>query len=256
MTSPQLSPELISSLASLVTVVISISSLGYWLGKKFGEINARFREIDMRFKEIDKRFQQIDERFREIDRRFEEVYRRFEIIDKRFEEIDRRFIEIDKRFMEIDKRFTELENRLSKRIDEAERRLSERIDRVELRLRRLGDAFTSYQEFLMRYFVSEGVLRREAAEVILTEARNIMRLAITNPFTKEEWKRLKELLDKSEKEDLTIEEAYELLNLARKVIDEYGEYPEAWKLHMYAAMMVGFAWKKQREREEKERKKE
>ncbi len=83
-----------------------------------------------------------------------------------------------------------------------------------------------------------------------------MKLAITNPFTKEEWRRLKELLDKSEKEDLAIDEAYELLNLARKAIDEYWEYPEAWKLHMYASMMVGFAWKKQREKERKEEKKE
>jgi len=80
-------------------------------------------------------------------------------------------------------------------------------------------------------------------KLFLIEARNIMRLAITNPFTKEEWKKLKELLDKSEKEDLTIEEVYELLNIARKVVHEYGEYPEAWRLHMYVAMMVGFEWR-------------
>jgi len=66
----------------------------------------------------------------------------------------------------LSKRIDEVKERLNRRIDEVERRLSERIDRVELRLRRLGDAFTSYQEFLMRYSISEGVLKREAAEVI------------------------------------------------------------------------------------------
>jgi len=145
------------------------------------------------------------------------------------------------------------------RLGRVEKELSElraRLDGIDSRLRRLGEAFTNYQEFLMRYLVSEGVLRREAAEVITTEARGVMKLATMNPLTKEEWMRIKELLDKSEKEDLTIEEAYELLNLARKVVHEYGEYPEAWKLHMYAAMMVGFAWKKQREKEEKEKKEE
>ena len=64
-----------------------------------------------------------------------------------------------------------------------------------------------------------------------------MRLATsTNPLTKEEWKRPGELLDK---DDQTLEEALELRELARKVVREYGEYPEAWKLHIYASIMAG-----------------
>jgi len=38
----------------------------------------------------------------------------------------------------------------------------------------------------------------------------------------------------------------------RKVLDEYWDRPEAWKLHIYAAMMVGLAIKREEEREEKE----
>ncbi|ADM27442.1 conserved hypothetical protein [Ignisphaera aggregans DSM 17230] len=201
MSLPQFTPEFIASLASLASVVISISSLAYWLGKKFDEIDARFREID--------------------------------------------------------RRFVEVEERLNRRIDEVERRLSERIDRVGLMVRRLGDAFIGYQEFFVRYLVSEGVLKSSAADMVLTEARNLVKLAVGNPFTKEEWKRLKELLDKSEKEkSLPLEEAYELLNLARKAVREYGEYPEAWKLHIYASIMVGLAYRKLREQEKKEEEKQ
>jgi len=108
--------------------------------------------------------------------------------------------------------------------------------------------YVSYQEFFVKYLVSEGVLKPSAADIVVTEARNLMKLAVSNPFTKEEWKRLKELLDKGEKEKyLTLEEAYELLNLARKAIKEYGDHPEAWSLHIYASIMVGLAYRRMRE---------
>jgi len=36
-------------------------------------------------------------------------------------------------------------------------------------------------------------------------------------------------------------------DLARKVIWEYGDRPEAWKLHVYACIMVGLAMRKKAE---------
>ena len=49
-----------------VTIVASIASLAYWLGKKFAEIDARFKQIDARFRQIDLRFKEIDLRFKEV----------------------------------------------------------------------------------------------------------------------------------------------------------------------------------------------
>ncbi len=60
-------------------------------------------------------------------------------------------------------------------------------------------------------------------------------------------------MDKSEKEGLTLDEANELLELARKAVREYGEYPEAWKLHIYASIMVGLAYRRKREEEKKKK---
>jgi hypothetical protein len=64
----------------------------------------------------------------------------------------------------------------------------------------------------------------------------LLKRAIANSLTREEWDRLKEFFEKSEKNELTLEEADEFLELARKVALEYGEYPEAWKLHIYATI--------------------
>jgi len=146
-----------------------------------------------------------------------------------FREIRMRFKQIDERFREIDGRFDELKGYIDSRIN------------------RLSEAFSSYQEFFIEFLMTEGVIKPERATMVKNEARRIMRLATsTNPLTKEEWKRLGELLDK-DPNDLTYEEALELRELARKVIREYMDYAEAWKLLMYASMMVGLTKKKREE---------
>jgi len=102
--------------------------------------------------------------------------------------------------------------------------------------------------------ISERVIAREKGDVVKREARRIIDVALTNPIKKEEWKRIKELLDKDE---LILEEALELRELARKVAWAYGHRIEAWKLHLYATMAVGFARKKlEEERKKQEEKKE
>jgi len=59
----------------------------------------------------------------------------------------------------------------------------------------------------------------------------------TNPFTEAERRRLLELVDK---DDLTLEEAEELHNLARKFYREYIEKtPDAYKVLLYAAAKHG-----------------
>jgi tetratricopeptide (TPR) repeat protein len=157
-----------------------------------------------------------------------------------FREIRMRFKQIDERFREIDRRFDELRGYVDDKFNELKGYIDSRVNR-------LSEAFSSYQEFFIELLMTEGVIKPEKAVIAKNEARRIMRLATsTNPLTKEEWKRLGELLDK-DPNDLTYEEALELRELARKVIREYMDYAEAWKLLMYASMMVGLTKKKREE---------
>jgi hypothetical protein len=164
-------------------------------------------------------------------------------LGRRFAEIDSRFREIDKRFAEIDEEFKKLRSYVDEKFDD----LKAYIDR---RITRLGEAFRSYQEFFIEYLTSQGFLKPLEASMLKNEAARIVRLAAMNPISKEEWRRIKELL---EKEELTLEEALELRELARKVTDEHGDKPEAWKLHAYASIMVGYALRKMKEKEEREK---
>ncbi|WP_243678249.1 hypothetical protein [Vulcanisaeta distributa] len=203
----------------------------YWLGGKF-------KEIDMRFKQIDERFKQIDERFKQIDKRFEEI-------DKRFEKIDDRFDKLEK----------DLKSYVDIKINELRNYVDERFNQVNTRISRLAEAYSDYQEFFVEYLTAEGLLKAEKAAMLRNEARRVMRLAASgNPLSKEEWDRIKELLDKDE---LTLEEALELRELARKVVREYGgEYPEAWKLHIYASIMVGEAIRRQSQQQQGQKEQE
>ncbi|BDR92106.1 hypothetical protein [Vulcanisaeta souniana] len=208
----------------VVTIVTILGTTLYWLGGKF-------KEIEMRFKEINEHFRQIDERFKQIDKRFEEI-------DERFEKIDERFDKLEKDLKSyVDMRITELRNYVD-----------ERFNQVNTRISRLAEAYSDYQEFFVEYLSAEGLLKAEKASMLRNEARRVMRLAVSgNPLSKEEWDRIKELLDRDE---LTLEEALELRELARKVVREYGEYPEAWKLHIYASIMVGEAIRKQSQKQQ------
>ena len=245
-----------------ITIISMLGGVVYWLGGKFKEIEMRFNIIDERFRQIDERFRQIEERFKQIDERFRRIEERFNQIDERFRQIDERFRQIDERFRQIDERFRGVDERfkgIEQRLDELRRYVDERfnelrsyIGRVELRVTRLAEAYSSYQEFFVEYLTAEGLIKREKADLLRNEARRMMRLAaLANPLTKEEWERLKELLDK-DPDKVTLEEALELRELARKVVREYGEYPEAWKLHIYASILVGAAIRRKAEESEQQ----
>jgi len=155
-------------------------------------------------------------------------------LGRKFTEIDYRFRLIDERFEQIDKRFDDLKNYIDSRVE------------------RLATAFTNYQEFFIEFLTTEGVVKERYRDVLIKEARRTMRLAVANPLSKEEWARLKELFEKSERNELTLEEADEFLELARKVAWEYGEYSEAWKLHIYATITRALLYKKYYEEKQKQ----
>ncbi|HDI31205.1 MAG TPA: hypothetical protein ENF80_00130 [Thermofilum sp.] len=148
-------------------------------------------------------------------------------LGRKFAEIEAKFGRIDEKFRDVDNRFEEI------------------IKHIDLRVSRIAEAFRSYQEFFVEYPAAQGMLKDGEASMLKNEALRLMRLAATNPLTKEEWERIRRYL---EKDELTLEEALELRELARKATDEYGERPEAWKLHIYASIMVGKAIRRLREK--------
>jgi len=222
----------ISTAAVIITIISSIAALAYWLGRRFTEIDVRFKALEARVDGIERRLDRVESRLDRVEERLGRVESRLDAMEERFKLIDERFKAIDEKFKSIDSRFNELKAY------------------VESRLERVIEATRSFNEFMLEYLYSQGILRDADVRLLRGEAQRLARLAMPNPLTKEEWEKILKYI---ERDDLTLEEALEFRELARKVTREYGQYTEAWKLHILATLMVAKALKKLREEEEKRR---
>jgi hypothetical protein len=171
--------------------------------------------------------------------------RRFAQIDEKFARIDERFARIDERFSQIDGRFEQVDGRLGS----LEASLKAYIDEKFNSLRR---SVKSVNEFMVDFLSYEGVLRKEAGELLRREMSRVLSVnPITDVLTEGERRRLKELL---EKDELTLEEADELYRIADKLVEEVGDkYTEVWKLLWYSRFWIGYNLRKQRERGKEEK---
>jgi hypothetical protein len=249
---------IITILSVLVPTLSSIASLGYWLGRRFGKVDERFKQINEEFERMSKRLDGVEGRLVElkeyVDGRFEEMKK---YVDDRFGElkgyVDGRLGEF-KEYVDggfeglrkyVDGRLGELKGYVEGRFDELE-------ECVDVRIERLGRAFSSHQEFFVEYLSVKGIVSADEATMLKNEAARLSTLATTNPFTKEEWEKLKMYLERDPK-DFTLKEAEDFRELGRKASAEYWDKPEAHKLHMYTCVVYGLALR--RMEEEKERKK-
>jgi len=158
--------------------------------------------------------------------------------------LGRKFTEIDSRFKLIDDRF--------KSVDDRFKLVDDRFDRLERRIDRLGAAFLNYQEFFVEFLAHERVIGSESRELLVGEARRTIGLGMLNPLSRDELRKIEEYIDKSEKDTITLEEAEEFRDLARKFVMEYGEHVGAWKLHMYATITLALTRKKYLEEKRKQ----
>ncbi|MGC9202623.1 MAG: hypothetical protein ACP5HX_08165 [Thermoproteota archaeon] len=199
-------PELelfLTMLGSLLTILVSIVSLAYWLGRKFAQIDERFEAVDERFNTFEKR---INERFKAVD----------------------------------------------ERLSSFEKSVDERFNVVERKIGNIAEATRNQLEFFTEFLGFRKVIEQRDVTFVKGELYRLS--SIHNPLTKEESIRLKELLDK---EKLSLQEADELREIARKLVREYGDkIGETWKLLMYASVMRGIALSELEEQKQQENKKE
>jgi hypothetical protein len=57
---------IVNILATVASVSVAVAGLGFWLGKKFTEIDYRFKLVDERFKAINERFSSIEKEIRTL----------------------------------------------------------------------------------------------------------------------------------------------------------------------------------------------
>jgi Skp family chaperone for outer membrane proteins len=218
--------ELLSAiLGSLLTILASLASLAYWLGRKFAQIDARFKAVEGSVNALRREF---DEKLSSLERRYDE---KLGLLEERFDE-----------------KLSSLEKSFDEKLSSLERRFDEKLSMVERKVSSVAEAARNQLEFFTEFLGYKRVISWRDVTFVKGELYRLS--AAPNPLTKEEAARLKELLDK---EKLTLEEADELREIARKLVREYGDrVGETWKLLIYASIMRGLALSELEEPEEGE----
>ena len=210
---------LITIVGTFTTIMVSLISLAYWLGKKFAQIDGRFAQIDARFAQIDERFESLEKR-----------------ISGAIKDLEGK----------IGDTAESLEGRISDVAKSLEGRISDVAKSLEGRINGIARATKSQLEFFAEFLGFRKILEQRDVVFVKSELSRLLmaQAKAINPLTKEETRRLKELI---EKDKLTLQEADELREIARKLVDEYGhEISETWKLLIYASIMRGIALSEQK----------
>jgi chromosome segregation ATPase len=239
--------ELIASVAGAAASVAAVVGAAYSLGRKIALLEARLSQLEDRVTRLEGRFASLEGEVALL--RGEMSALKGEVGELRAS-FRGELASLEERLRR------ELGSGLAAVREELRREFRGELASLEERLKgyvgervgRLARAFAGYQEFMLEYLSVKGLLEEREVRLAKGEARRLMELA-ANPFTREEWARLKQLLDK-EPEELTLEEAYELRDLARKAIEEYGDRYEAYALHVYASIAVGLAYRRLSEKRE------
>ena len=195
--------DVITIIAVVVSVVTSVASLAYWLGRKFTEIELRLSSLDDRIKKNEDRLTSLEDRIKRIE-----------------------------------DRLASLENRVS-RLEERLARLEDKVNRLEERISRLENAFIQFSDILITTFESKNILTSTEALSLRSVVKALLPIPKTKYYTWEVYEKLKQLLDK-DPNDYTMADIEQMNDIA-DLIEKEGmetnrrdliEY--AWKLRYYA----------------------
>jgi septal ring factor EnvC (AmiA/AmiB activator) len=130
--------------------------------------------------------------------------------------MDEKFTRINEQFAQGNERFDRVEENI-KDINARNARIEERLNLMARGMNEIVASTRNQAEFFAEFLGFRKIL--EPVAFIKNELLRLSARTLTNPLTKEEAQRMRELI---EKEKLTLQEADELREIARKLVSEYG----------------------------------
>ena len=119
--------DVLSTAVILLSIASSSASLGYWLAKQFGKIDARFKEVEARLGAHDTRLGSLETTVRSVDARLQGVEAKLGANDARLGIVEAAVKGIDARLGSVENRLTGVETTLgdvNARLKSVENRLT------------------------------------------------------------------------------------------------------------------------------------
>ncbi|AJB41724.1 MULTISPECIES: tropomyosin [Thermofilum] len=125
--------DVINMAVILLSIASSSASLGYWLAKQFGKIDARFKEVEARLDAHDTRLAGLETTVKSMDSRLKGVETRLEAHEARLENMEKRLTDVENTVREINTRLGSVENKLTG-VETTVKNMDARLRNVESRL--------------------------------------------------------------------------------------------------------------------------
>ncbi|HWQ18036.1 MAG TPA: hypothetical protein VNL13_09425 [Sulfolobales archaeon] len=236
--------DLVSVVSIIAALVFSSAGLSYLLWRKAAALEGRLESMGIRVGGLEASVGGIGKDVYDLRSGVEDLRSSLDGFESRVNVLESRLSNLETLAKTHDSRIDGL-------VSEA-KDLRSSVNSIGKRVEDLEHGLSSYQGSLVELLASEGFIAIDGRDLTLGEVRKIIELSPDSFSIEDGWGRVRELLDK---EELSLEEALELRDLARKAIEEHGDRIEAWKLHLYSSIAVGLARKKQAEKEKERREK-
>ncbi|MEM2204010.1 MAG: hypothetical protein QXI22_06610 [Sulfolobales archaeon] len=231
--------DLVSIVSIIAVFIFSSAGLGYLLWRRISALEGRLESMETRVGGLEASVGGISKDVYDLRSGVEDLRSGLDGFESRVNILESRLSNLGTIAKIHDSRIDGL-------VSEA-KDLRSSVNSVGKKVEDLGHSLSSYYASLAELLASGGFIAMGGRDLTLGVVRKIIELSPDSFSTEEGWGRVRELLDR---EELSLEEALELRDLAKKVLEEHGDRIEAWKLHLYSSIAVGLARRKQIEREE------
>ncbi len=218
--------DLVSIVSIMAALIFSSVGLGYLLWRRIMALGSRLESMGARVDGLEVSVGSISKSVYDLGSGIEDLRSSLDGFESRLSKLEALVKTHDSRIDDL--------------VSEA-KDLRSSVNIIGKRVEDLAHNLSSYHASLVELLASEGFIAIGERGLTMGEIRKIIELSPDSFATEEGWGRVWELLDR---EELSLEEALELRDLARKVLEEDGDRIEAWKLHLYSSIAVSLTRKK------------
>jgi chromosome segregation ATPase len=204
---------MIEFIALLVTIVSSSASLGYWLARKFNSLEMRVGGLETKVGSLEMRIGGLETKVGGLEMRVGGLETKVGSLEMRIGRIEEEISSLKGEVGSLKVDFSELKN--------AVRRLGESMDVLK-------SGISGFNEILLQVLKEKDIVTEVEHRLLVGALRAYIPLPTSKYYTEEVRKKLIEILNKNP-DDYTMDDVYELRNIADLMIKEYHESGEKRK---------------------------
>ncbi len=233
--------------STIVTVLGSVAGLAYWLGRRLAAIETQLAGMEGEVRGLKDQVGHLEERIRKLELGMEGLRERVDGLEAKMAKLEEKVGRLEAGVSRLEERLTRLEGE---------------VRHVGREVRGLRDTVSSMAQTLFSSLIDfmslKGLFTSEEREYLLRDIRRLGELftSTANPLRPEEAKFIIEVVEELKKKgskDFDLRKLDKIIEIARRLIIEEPNRPEAFRLLFDAIALKAIVRKEKEEAAKKER---